>query len=90
MAVETGSLDYGSGLKSFRVKDKKITVEEFGKCSAEEQKINWQCGSKFSAKDVVRKTFGSAGKKFVQKSTETIISPASNVKNYQPEINISD
>ncbi len=87
---ETGGLAYGSGLKSFRVKDKKITIEEFGRCSDEEQKVNWQCSSKFSAKNVVRITFSFNGKKFVQKSTEALLTPASNVMNYQPEISISN
>ncbi len=86
---ETGSLAYGGGLKSFHTKNKKITIEEFDKCSAEEEKPNWGCDSKFAAKDIIRLTFGFNGKKFGQESKEIIPTPASSVMNYRAEISIN-
>lgn len=86
----TGSYAYGGGLKSFQLKDKKITVEEFAKCSDEDAKINGECNSKFSTKNVIRTNLVFNGKTFITKSEETIETPVTNVMNYQTEISIDN
>ena len=87
---QTGSLAYGGGLKSFHVKNKKIVVEEFGRCSSEEEKVNFLCTNKYAGKNVIRLTFGFNRKKIIQESKETIAAPVSNVMNYRAEIIINE
>lgn len=87
---ETGSLADGGGLKSFRVKNKRITVDEFGKCSAAEEKVNFQCTSKFASKNVIRLTFGFNGKKIARQSEEIIAAPIFDAKNYRAAVSIEE
>jgi hypothetical protein len=85
---ETGSFGYGCGLKSFTVKDKKITMELFGRCF---DKTKESLGmSKFQAKDTTRLTFSFNGKRFVEENKEFISVPVRFVQNYDPEISINE
>jgi hypothetical protein len=85
---ETGSLGYGCGLKSFTVKDKKITMELFGRCSDEKEDSSIM--GKFQVKDTTRLTFSFNGKKFVEEKKELIFVPARSVLNYRAEISINE
>lgn len=85
---ETGSLGYGCGLKSFTVKDKKITMELFGRCFDEKEEPS--SIGKFQVKDTTRLTFGFNGKKFVEEKKEFFSVPERSVLNYRPEININE
>ena len=84
---ETGSVGYGCGLKSFTVKNRKITLELFDRCSAAQIPSN--SGFKFSAKDLTSLTFSFNGSKFVQEKKEFMTMPERNVMNYKSEISIS-
>jgi hypothetical protein len=85
---ESDSLAYGCGLKSFTVKDKKITMELFGRCfDKTEESVGM---SKFQVKDTTRLTFGFNGKKIVEEKKEFIAVPTRSVLNYQPEIRINE
>ena len=46
--------------------------------------------NKYHFKNTVRLTFGYKNGKFVQESKETISVPETDVKNYQPEVNIEN
>ncbi len=85
---ETGSLGYGCGLKSFTVKDKKITMELFGRCSNEKEDSSAM--GKFQVKDTTRLIFGFNGKKLVEEKQELISVPVRSVLNYRAEISISE
>jgi len=85
---ETGSLGYGCGLKSFTVKDKKITMELFGRCFDEKEESSAM--GKFQVKDTTRLIFGFNGKKFVEEKKEFISVPERSVLNYRPEISINE
>lgn len=86
---ETGSLAYGCGLKSFTVKDGKITMELFRSYIDETSKQN-ESGKKFYAEDTTRIVFGFNGKKFVEEKKEFIDVPERSVLNYRPEISINE
>ncbi len=85
---ETGSLGYGCGLKSFTVKDKKITMELFGRCLDEMEDSSTM--GKFQVTDTTRLTFGFNGKKFVEEKKEFISVPVRSVLNYRSEISINE
>jgi hypothetical protein len=85
---ETGSLAYGCGLKSFIVKNGKITMELFGKCFDEENKP--AAVVKFLVKGVSRFTFSFNGRKFVEERKEFIPTSERDVKNFKPEISINE
>lgn len=85
---ETGSLGYGCGLKSFTVKNKKITMELFGRCFDKTEESSMM--NKFQAKDTTRLTFGFNGKKFAEEQKEFISVPVRSVLNYRSEISIND
>ena len=56
--IKTGSIAYGCSLKSFTVKDKKIYVEQFGRCvndSAKDTDTIYAC--KFCVKDEVHSVY---------------------------------
>lgn len=85
---ETGSAAYGCGLKSFTIKDRKITMELFGRCSDGEKEYEGM--SKFQVKDTTRLTFGFNDRKFVEEKKEFVSVPERNVMNYMPEISINE
>lgn len=85
---EAGSLGYGCGLKSFTVRDKKITMELFGQCS--DKMEDSSSNAKFQFKDTTRLTFGFNGSKFIEEKIEIIVVPNRNVMNYRPEVSINE
>ena len=85
---ETGSLGYGCGLKSFAGKNRKITMELFGRCFNE---IEGSLGlGKFLVKDETRLTFGFNGTKFVEEEQEFISAPEREVRDHEREISITE
>lgn len=85
---ETGSLAYGCGLKSFTVKNQKITMELFGRCF--EKTDESPTMNKFEVKDTTLLTFRFNGKKIVEEKKELIPTDVRNVMNYLSEISIND
>lgn len=85
---DTGSLGYGCGLKSFTVKNRKITLELFGRCFDERKKS--LVTEKFRIEDTTRFTFGFKGKKFIEEKKEFITVPERSVLNYESEIRINE
>jgi hypothetical protein len=83
---ETGSMKYGCGLKSFIVKNRKITMELFRRCS----NVRDESGATFQAEDITSFTFVFNGRKIVEERREFISAPERDTKNYKPEISISD
>jgi hypothetical protein len=84
---ETGSLAYGCGLKLFSVKNRKVTMELFGRCSnpAEE----YPGSKKYYVEDTTLVAFRFNGRRFLQER-KTFISVAERyVGNYKPEISIN-
>lgn len=85
---ETGSRAYGCGLKSLTVSKKQLALEMFGQC--------WQPASsfglsgKFVVRDVTRSVFHFNGSRFVKRLTEVTAAPATDLRNYTPQIHIND
>jgi hypothetical protein len=84
---ETGSLGYGCGLKSFTVKNRKITAELFGRCIDGSEESS---RGKFQVKDTTRLTFAFNGRRFVERKKVLISMSERSVLNYEPEISIND
>jgi hypothetical protein len=81
--IETGSRAYGCSIKSFKVKNKEITIEQFGRCqkkSDENENKNYIC--KFCVKDLTVSKYILDGKKPKRTSSEIISTPELDVKNY--------
>lgn len=87
---ETGTLGYGCGLKSLTVKNKKIVMELFDRCSPDQQPISDEYMGKFSVKDVTRLTFGFDGKQLREQKRVFLSTPAWDVRNYQAQIVIDE
>lgn len=83
---ETGSMKYGCGLKSFVVKNRKITMELFRKCS----NVRDESGATFRAENITGFTFVFNGGKIVEEKREFISAPERDTRNYHPEISISE
>lgn len=92
--IETGSLAYGCGLKSFTIKKRTITLELFRKChfkdAAFENDLDQKEVSKFEAKNFTRFTFNYTGQKFALEKRDIFPYTEESVKNYRPEIRISN
>ena len=95
--LETGSLGYGCGLKSFRVRRGAVTVETFKTCDFEDgnffgddKREQGEPIFKFSAKTFTRFTFGYDGRRFALRRREVFTNPQENVNNYTPAVSISD
>ncbi|HEX8177807.1 MAG TPA: hypothetical protein VF543_22150 [Pyrinomonadaceae bacterium] len=85
---ETGSLAYGCGLKSFTVKNGKITIGLFGRCFKAEDES--PAAGKFLIKDETHLTFRFNGRKFVEEEKKYISTSERDVKGYEPEISINE
>jgi len=92
--IETGSLAYGCGLKSFVVNKSTITLETFRKCHLKSvflaSESNPKEIGKFQATGVTRFIFGFNGKTIALKKREFFPSVENDAKNYFPEIIISN
>ncbi len=89
--IELGSRSGGCSLKSFKIKDKKIFIEQFGKCaknsSYEENRV-YSC--KFCVKDLTRSIYSIKNSELFRESIEEIETPETNVINYLAEISINE
>ncbi|HEX8119321.1 MAG TPA: hypothetical protein VF521_18735 [Pyrinomonadaceae bacterium] len=95
--LETGSLGYGCGLKSFEVRGRAVTVETFKTCDfdggsfdGDDERERGEPVFKFSAKTFTRFTFEYEGRRFALKRREVFPNPQENVNNYSPAVSISD
>jgi hypothetical protein len=85
---ETGSIKYGCGLKSLTVRNRKITMELFGRCRRDGEELY---GSAFHpVKDATRLAFEFNGRKFVKKGRAFISAPERDLRNYSPAISINE
>jgi hypothetical protein len=85
--IETGNRAYGCSVKSFKVKNKEITIEQFGLCkknSDDNEDDSYPC--KFCVKDSTISTYIFSSNKLNRKSSETVSPPVVNVKNFTGEI----
>ena len=89
---ETGGMAYGEGLKSLKIKDKKLTIESFGKCEPNTggKDMPFIICSKFIVEDVIVENYDFENGKFVQRSKRKIETPVSSIWHYQPVISIND
>jgi hypothetical protein len=88
---EFGSTAYGCSLKSFTIKDKKIIVTQFGRCSKDSTKDeNDSYSCKFCVKDRTTTVYKIKNNSLIKESTKVIETPETNVMNYSPEISINN
>lgn|GEM_PF-1434069 len=85
---ETGSLAYGCGLKSVSVKNRKIVLGLFGRCSDGVTNSSLM-GRKYYVKGITRLTFSFNGRRFVEKRRKFAPFPERRVSNYSPKISIN-
>lgn len=89
--IELGSRSGGCSLKSFSARDKKIFIEQFGKCAKDakyEKNRSYTC--KFCVKDLTRSVYSIKSTELVRESVEVIETPETNVMNYFAEISINE
>lgn len=93
--ITTGSRAYGCSLKSLMITGKKITIEQFGRCS----KKSWDidsfdatdvAGCKFCMKDLTKSVYVFNNTKLIRSSLEIIESSVTNVNGYWSEISIDN
>lgn len=84
--IESGSRAYGCSIKSFKIKNKEITIEQFGRCqksSSENEDKEYSC--KFCVKDLTVSTYFFEGKKLIKKSSNIVSAPEVKIMNYTGE-----
>lgn len=88
--IQTGSRSSGCFIKSFAIKNKKLSIEQFGTCiknSDYDENIVNSC--KFCVKDLTRSVYVFNNQsKLVREFVEEIKTPETNVMNYFAEISI--
>lgn len=93
--IETGSLGYGCGLKSFAADARGVTIEVFKDCRLEGRNLV-EAGEpevtvfKFGAKRFTRLFFEFEKGTFALKHREVFPSPQEDVKNYSAAVRIGD
>jgi hypothetical protein len=93
--IETGSLAYTCGLKSFVLRNRSIVLEAFRKCSFDGLSLmsaydGDEGGNKFIAREFTRLKFEFNGTGFVLKTRELHPNPDLDVKNYRAAISINN
>lgn len=90
-AFETGSNSGGCSLKSFTIKDKKIYVEQFGRC---DKNSNYEEGAtfvcKFCTKDETHSIYSFTNNKLKRDSIEIIETKIINIMNSPAFVGIND
>jgi len=89
--IEMGSRSDGCSLKSFAVTNKKIIIEQFGRCTKKsyiDENKNHSC--KFCAKDLTRSIYSIIDSKLTKESSVVIEVPERDVMGYDAEININE
>lgn len=89
--LETGSLG-GCNLKSFAVKNKKISITQFGNCKSNfKHGENREFFCKFCVKDLTNSVYTFNDKsELMREFVEVIEAPETNVMNYQMEVDINE
>jgi hypothetical protein len=89
--IELGSRSGGCSLKSLTIKDRKIHIEQFGKCAKnskyEENRVH---NCKFCVRDLTRSVYSIKNSQLVRESVEQIETPETDVMNYSSEISINE
>jgi hypothetical protein len=89
--IEMGSKSGGCSLKSFGVENKKIIIEQFGRCikkSETDENQGYLC--KFCVRDRTRTEYSFVDGKLRKQSVDVTEVSESDVMNYQAEISISE
>jgi len=84
---ETGSYEWGCGLKSLTLENKQIVLGLFGRCPRQAMDYPGQ-NAKFMVEDLTFILFEYDGRSFLTKRIQYIPEPSRNVKNSQPEISL--
>jgi hypothetical protein len=93
--IETGSIAYECGLKSFVLRKQTLTLEAFRECSFDGVSLKSAYdsearGGKFIADEFTSFQFEFNGTQFVMKKRELLPNPEHDVKNYRSRIDISN
>lgn len=89
--IELGSRSSGCNLKSLIIKERKIHIEQFGKCSKNTKYEEYRLYScKFCVEDLTCSVYSIKNSELARESVEEIETSETNVMNYQPEISFSD
>ncbi len=89
--IDTGSKSVSCSLKSFKVQDKKIILEQFGKCATntiyQENTLRF---CKFCIKVMTRSIYSFRSLELLKESSEEFETPEINVMSYLFEVSIND
>lgn len=90
--IGTGSRAYECSLKTLVIENKKIYVEQFGRCQQNGDNGSSLSASscKFCIKDLTHTVYAFRGSKLVGVSSEVTETPQTNVMNYTSEISINE
>lgn len=89
--IEFGSRSSSCSLKSFSIRNKKIFIEQFGKCAknvSHQENTLYSC--KFCVKDLTRSVYAIKNHELIRESVEEIDTPETNVMNCSAEISINE
>jgi hypothetical protein len=93
--IETGSIAYDCGLKSFVLRKQELILEAFRQCTFDGVSLKSaydaeERGGKFIADEFTRFLFEFNGRQFVMKKRELFPNPEKNVMNYPSKISIGN
>ncbi len=97
--IETGSLGYECGLKSFVLSQKKLTLEVFRTCQTKGTSIREsydpdrgedESGGKFKANSFTRFVFEFNRGRFIKRRRQVLPNPDPDIINYDQQISIGD
>ncbi len=93
--IETGSIGYGCGLKSFAAGSHGVTLEVFKDCRLEGASLvneddSKECPSKFCAQVFTRLRFEFENGTFALKQREVLPNARENVQNYMATVRVGD
>ncbi len=89
--IVTGSKSSSCSLKSFKVQNKKIILEQFGRCKTNtdyEENTRYSC--KFCVKDMTRSVYSFDNSELIRKSSDVFETSEVNVMSYLYEVSIND
>lgn len=93
--IETGSIAYTCGLRSFQLTSRILTLEAFRKCSFDGVTLRSaydadSVGGKFIANEFTRLAFHFNGKRFVLRHRVLLPNPDNDVRNYRSRVDIGN
>lgn len=94
--IETGSLGYECGLKSFALSQKQLTLEVFRTCQTKGSSIQEsdparredESGGKFRAKSFTRFVFEFNKGRFIKRRRQVLPNPNADIMNYEQQISV--